>query len=284
MDYDEVELLRERHPAWRLLWSANAALTLSFLGLFFVEQGRGATAASVLSEALDDELYLRNADTPDEPRFPRRPEHYLDDWAESGWLRRFYPLGSDEVHYDALPALERAYAWLTGLQVRAFVGTESRLQTVLELLRRSSTAPRPTQTSGWPSCSDAATRSTSRWPPSAPVRCRCSVRPACATAISSSPRRRGTCCRTSVRWGRTSARSTGRRANASPRGTAARVSCWPTWSAAGPTSPARTRAAAFRRSTTSCCPRTGRTSFHSAGPGRAAGRARHRPPAADGAL
>jgi len=136
VDYDEVELLRERHPAWRLLRSGNAALTLSFLGLFFVEQGRGATAASVLSEALDDELYLRNADTPDEPRFPRRPEHYLDDWAESGWLRRFYPLGSDEVHYDALPALERAYAWLTGLQVRAFVGTESRLQTVLELLRQ----------------------------------------------------------------------------------------------------------------------------------------------------
>ncbi len=51
-----------------------------------------------MSEALDDELFRPDVDSPEEPCFPRRPEHYLDDGAESGWLRRFHPLGSDEVH------------------------------------------------------------------------------------------------------------------------------------------------------------------------------------------
>ncbi len=136
MEYDAIEALRERHPAWRLLRAGNAALALSFLGSYFVEQTHGATSASQLVSALDDALYHHNRSRPDEPRFPRSPAAYLDDWAEAGWLRRFYPIGSDEVHYDAVPALERAYAWVTGLQVRPFVGTESRLQTVVELLRQ----------------------------------------------------------------------------------------------------------------------------------------------------
>lgn len=138
MEHAEVERMRERHPAWRLLRAGNAALVLAFLGRFFVEGNAGATAAPVLVTALDDELYALNAADPTNPRYPKAAGGYLDDWAqpEAGWLRRFYPLGSDEVHYDATPAFERAYAWVTSLAVRPFVGTESRLHTALELLRQ----------------------------------------------------------------------------------------------------------------------------------------------------
>ncbi|WP_424786504.1 DUF3375 domain-containing protein [Pseudactinotalea sp. Z1739] len=138
MDYDEISSLRERHPAWRLLRRDHAPLVLAFLGGHFVEDNNGATSASVLAGALEDELFTLNAATPDESRFPRPAEDYLEDWAgvETGWLRRFYPTGSDEIHYDATPALEKAYAWVEGLRVRPFVGTESRLQTIIELLRQ----------------------------------------------------------------------------------------------------------------------------------------------------
>jgi hypothetical protein len=135
MEHTDVERLRDRHPAWRLLRAGNAPLVLSFLGRFFVDANNGATAASVLTSALDDELYALN--TP-ETRYPKPAAEYLDDWAaaEAGWLRRFYPLGSDEVHYDATPAFEKAYSWVTSLTVRPFVGTESRLHTVVEVLRQ----------------------------------------------------------------------------------------------------------------------------------------------------
>lgn len=135
VDYAALTTLRERHPAWRLLRAGNAALVLSFLGQFFVEDNRGACSASVLADALDDHLYALNAD---EVRYPKQPRAYLEDWAatDAGYLRRFYPPGDDEVHYEATPAFEKAYAWVHSLQGRSFVGTESRLHTVIALLRQ----------------------------------------------------------------------------------------------------------------------------------------------------
>jgi hypothetical protein len=137
MDFDTVEMLRERHPAWRLLRAGNTSLVLSFLGAHFVDGNRGATAEQVLVDVLDEHLDAVNAGATDPP-FPRSPREYLADWSapESGWLRRFYPHGSDDVHYDATPAFEKAYLWVSTLRNRPFVGTESRLHTVFELLRQ----------------------------------------------------------------------------------------------------------------------------------------------------
>ena len=137
MRYEAIETLRERHPAWRLLRAQNASLILSFLGGHFVDGNQGSTSATRLADLLDDHLHALRAGA-EEDRFPRPPEDYLESWAapEAGWLRRFYPLDSDEIHYDATPAFEKAYAWVDGLQGRAFVGTESRLHTVVDLLRQ----------------------------------------------------------------------------------------------------------------------------------------------------
>jgi len=136
MDLEEVDRLWEQHPAWRLLRARNAPLVLAFLGERFIDDNHGAVPASVLVSALDDFLYVVHRTEPN--RYPADPVAYLDDWAapEAGWLRRFYPAASDEVHYEATPALERAYAWVQSLRSRAFVGTESRLQTAVELLRQ----------------------------------------------------------------------------------------------------------------------------------------------------
>lgn len=138
MEHDEIEVLREGHPAWRLLRAGNAALVLSFLGRFFVEDNHGAVSSTELTAALDDQLHALNLGDGDEPRYPRGAGDYLQDWAatESGWLRRFYPSGSDEVHYEATSDLEKAYAWVTGLRTRSFIGTASRLETVFDLLRQ----------------------------------------------------------------------------------------------------------------------------------------------------
>lgn len=141
MDYEAIDALRTRHPAWRLLRANNASLILSFLGDFFVENNRGASSASVVAAALDDQLYALNREAGGdevEARFPKDPHAYLEDWSatEAGFLRRFYPAGDDEVHYEATPAFERAYAWVESLKARSFVGTESRLHTVVELLRQ----------------------------------------------------------------------------------------------------------------------------------------------------
>lgn len=137
VEFEEVEAIRRAHPAWRLLRADHAPLILSFLAKVFVEGNARTVPARELAARLDDYLYGLN-ERLGEGTFPKSAKAYLDDWAgpEAGWLRRFYPPGSDEVHFDVTPAVEKAVSWVAALQDRAFVGTESRLNTVFELLRQ----------------------------------------------------------------------------------------------------------------------------------------------------
>lgn len=137
MDYDEIEALRREHPAWRLLASSNAALVLSFLQRVFIDANASNLPATVLVDELDDELYAHRQRLGDDV-FPRRPQAYLDEWADAkhGWLQKFYPPGGDEPHYDLTSTVEKALAWVGDLETRTFIGTESRLNTIFELLRQ----------------------------------------------------------------------------------------------------------------------------------------------------
>ncbi|MBD5785345.1 DUF3375 domain-containing protein [Cellulosimicrobium terreum] len=147
MLHDDVEALRRSSAAWRLLRADTAPLVLSFLGTLFVEENVRAIPETELVARLDDHLFAihrraaagsEQAEPVTEVRYPRTPQAYVDHWAhpEQGWLRAWYPPGSAEPHYDATPAVEQAVRWVAALRGRAFVGTESRLNTVFELLRQ----------------------------------------------------------------------------------------------------------------------------------------------------
>lgn len=139
LNYETLELLRQKHPAWRLLRAQHAPLVASFLHRVFIEPNVRNLAQADLVEALEDTLFVLReqfgADT-----FPASAQSYLNDWAgdDKAWLRKFYPPGTDEPHFDLMPATEKALSWLEGLTERAFIGTESRLLTLFALLRQMS--------------------------------------------------------------------------------------------------------------------------------------------------
>ncbi|HET6291344.1 MAG TPA: DUF3375 domain-containing protein [Amycolatopsis sp.] len=137
MDFDELDFLRRNDPAWRLLRADNAPLVLGFLRKIFVDENVRSISATELISRLDDELYALDQRL-GEGSFPKTAKAYLDDWAApaNSWLRKYYPAGSDEVHFDATPAVEKALTWVDSLRARSFVGTESRLNTIFELLRQ----------------------------------------------------------------------------------------------------------------------------------------------------
>jgi hypothetical protein len=137
VDFDKISWLRKHSPAWRLLCADNAPLILSFFEKVFVEENIRSISAADLASRLDDELYALN-ERPGGPAFPKSAKAYLDDWAapDVGWLRKYYPEGSDEAHFDATPAVEKALSWVKALRPRSFVGTESRLNTIFMLLRQ----------------------------------------------------------------------------------------------------------------------------------------------------
>ena len=136
-DFTSLNTLRSHHPAWRLLRSDHAPLVASFLQRVFVAPNVRVMAAADLAEALEDELYALRQHL-GETAFPKPALEYLNDWAapDKGWLRKYYRAGSDEAQFDLTPATEKAIAWLAQLSERQFIGTESRLLTLFDLLKQ----------------------------------------------------------------------------------------------------------------------------------------------------
>lgn len=112
-------------------------MVVGFLHRSFIEPNQRVLPEGDLSSRLDDYLYhLREIEG--DGAYPKSARAYLSDWSadEKGWLRKFYTADSDEPHYDLMPAVEKAITWLAGLEQPRFVGAESRLLTVFELLQQ----------------------------------------------------------------------------------------------------------------------------------------------------
>jgi hypothetical protein len=94
LDYATLELLRQSHPAWRLLRSEHAPLVASFLQRVFIAPNVRVMTQADLAEALEDELYgLR--ERLGAAAFPKSALDYLNDWAanDKGWLRKYLRAG-----------------------------------------------------------------------------------------------------------------------------------------------------------------------------------------------
>ena len=137
LEFHALTHIRKHHPAWRLLQADHAPLIASFLHKAFIQTNERIVEQSILVAQLEDYLFqLQTAEGL--PLFAKDAQHYLDEWSQNnkGWLRKFYPSHSDEPHYDLTPSTEKALSWLENLNEKRFVGTESRLLIVFDLLRQ----------------------------------------------------------------------------------------------------------------------------------------------------
>jgi len=146
MSFEFLEYLRKKNPAWRLLASPQAPFVAAFLYKEFIAENRRQISEQELISRLEGFIALLSQGQSD-LLFPRSGREYLDDWAndEHGWLRKFYPPGQDEPHFDVTSLAQKAIEWLLSLKQQIFIGTESRLISVFELLHqiveRSETDP-----------------------------------------------------------------------------------------------------------------------------------------------
>lgn len=135
MEYSYLLKLKQQHAAWRLLNADHAPFIVSFLFGAFIRPNARSIRQGELVDQLEDHLHrLRQAHG---PAYPRAAQQYLDDWAsgDAAYLRKYYSTLGDEPQYDLTPATEKAIDWLRTFEQRQFVGTESRLLTVFQLLR-----------------------------------------------------------------------------------------------------------------------------------------------------
>jgi hypothetical protein len=133
MDYDYLRNLRMNHAAWRLLRADQAAFIAAFFYREFIAGKRRGIEAQELLEHLDMFLYDAQRQMDGEV-FGRSPQDYLEIWSDSdhGWLRKYEY--HEEWYYDLTAPAQKAVEWLVSLHKQDFVGTESRLRTVFNLL------------------------------------------------------------------------------------------------------------------------------------------------------
>ncbi len=134
MDYYRIKSLRDNNPTVRLLNANNGPLIISFLYQMFKAGNKITLANDELVSNLSDYLFLIRS-TYGEELFPDTPQAYLDSWADDNYLRKYYPSTGDEPCFELTPATEKAIEWLKDLEHREFVGTESRLIKIIDLLK-----------------------------------------------------------------------------------------------------------------------------------------------------
>lgn len=133
----EVDWILENKKTLTLFKKDNASLIISFLYHSFKVKNKSSYLSNDLISNLSDYLFKINNDNEnDRPRFPMEAKVYLENWTKDGFLRQTY-IREDAV-FELTPATEKALNWLTELNKPEFVGAESRLLQIFNLLRELS--------------------------------------------------------------------------------------------------------------------------------------------------
>lgn len=142
--FARLTALRQESAAWRLLASPQAPFVAAFFAREFLAPGRRRVAEAELLRDLEDAMQeaararserSEQSDLEAGEGLIRPAREYLLMWSDEahGWLRRFH--GADDAPcYDLTAAAEHAVRFAAGLSKRGFLGTESRLRTVVHLL------------------------------------------------------------------------------------------------------------------------------------------------------
>lgn len=134
LEYHEISYRLESYPVFKVLRKESAAFMLGFFHDQFKRRHRADIGQTELASSLAAFREIVRMSEGGEAQ-PREPQAYLDEWANEGFLRKFYPPGATEACYDLTPDSERALEWLGELSRRPFVGAESRLVSLFETLR-----------------------------------------------------------------------------------------------------------------------------------------------------
>jgi hypothetical protein len=116
----------------------NPPLLISFLFAEFRIKNQTPLREDRLIESLNFHiLEIRKLET-EEFFYTKDSEKTLTQWANEGFLRKYYSANIDFPFYELTPASEKIMNYLQDLDKKDFVGTESRLLKIFEILREIS--------------------------------------------------------------------------------------------------------------------------------------------------
>jgi hypothetical protein len=129
---EDVTYVLAQNKAVKLLRKEHAPLIIAFLWSTFKTEHRQTYRNRELTTRLSDFLFRVN-DV--EVHYPKEARLYLETWTQDGFLRQYYEEHEEEATFELTPATEQALLWISDLDKSEFVGAESRLLQVFNLLR-----------------------------------------------------------------------------------------------------------------------------------------------------
>lgn len=135
LSYEHIKYLKDQNTTIKLIQSNNSPLIISFFYLHFKKKNTITISGEEITQNLIDYLnYIQNIYG--ENLYPDSAKNYLDKWTDDGYLRKYYGHGSDEPIFELTPAAEKTIELIQELNKKEFVGTESRLLRIYELLKK----------------------------------------------------------------------------------------------------------------------------------------------------
>lgn len=135
LDYQWTKNLYERHPvlaAFRKRVDGFSVMVSCLHEAFEQRRQSRYVEPDLINRVTDFLLAIDQLDNN-----VRTPREYVDEWTKDGMLRRFYDdLLHDEPFYELTPDAVLLLRWLQDLDQHEFVGTESRLRVLFDLLEQ----------------------------------------------------------------------------------------------------------------------------------------------------
>jgi hypothetical protein len=129
MDYDVIKALHKSNPTLRALNKKSLPLAVGFLHYAFKTKHVVMLSQDVFREQLD--VYIEYAA---DPEITHKPDYYINEWSSENSLIRIR--STDNGYMVQLsPHGERLIGWFEELQSRGMIGTESRLNTIITVLK-----------------------------------------------------------------------------------------------------------------------------------------------------
>jgi hypothetical protein len=142
MEYEWLEYELKHSPSLKLIRSDHVGFIVSFL----VKQFKINQKISILKSELESSLesYLELLREREGELYPKAARDYLKDWCEAQYLRLTFEAG-DEPIVSLTPETEKVISWLSDLEKKEFIGTESRFLQIVSLLKdiRNNTTTEP---------------------------------------------------------------------------------------------------------------------------------------------
>jgi len=138
MNYPQIKNLVKNSAAFRLFKKEYAAFIISFLYTEFKVYDQLTIAADAFARALKDTIDSYKEESLLENEFLLSPEHYTNEWANEGFIRKFYEETKGEFYIEITPEMESVFKWISEverIELGEVIETRSRFINIFQLLK-----------------------------------------------------------------------------------------------------------------------------------------------------